>query len=244
MRMRYVSNAGIILETEGKSIGVDCFCKDENGRYYDVAANVKEELLEAVASGRLNTLIFTHEHSDHFSPEYVKEAFEKNRDIKIYGNQAVLTNLSAYGIPKENLIKLCSSQKMEFGDIKVQAIRTAHDGEQYADIEHFTLLINIGRKSIVVTGDANPQKELFEQICQWSQNMDWLLAPFPYVGLSTARKAMKGALDIRHIFVLHQPRKEADVQGWIANTKKVCEQAKDGLPAPVFPEMPGEYYFL
>lgn len=244
MRIRYVSNAGIILEAGENRIGVDCFSRDENGIYCDIAPDIKEDVMELIESKELNTLIFTHEHSDHFCPEYVREAFETNREVRIYGNRTTLMKLMACGIPKENLTELFQFQELAFGDMKVQVIQTVHDGEQYAEVDNFSLLINIGRKSVVVTGDANPSKELFEQISKWSTKVDWLLAPFPYVGLLRVRRMMEAVLDIDHIFVLHQPRKEKDAQRWIENTKKVCEQAKDTLPTPLFPERLGEYYFL
>ena len=55
---------------------------------------------------------------------------------------------------------------------------------------------------------------------------------------------MKQYLNIENTFVLHQPRKEADTQNWVSNTKRVCESAKDGLPAPVFPDKLGEWYCI
>ena len=121
-------------------------------------------------------------------------------------------------------------------------METVHEGEQYADVQNLTLLMEIGGEKFVVTGDAMPCKDLFENIGYWSKQIDWFLAPFPYVGLRSTRKLMKEYLDIQNIFVLHLPRKEADVQGWTTNTKRVCEMAKDGLPQPVFPECLGEQY--
>lgn len=244
MKMRYVSNAGIILEAEEASIGIDCFCRDENGIYCDIAPEVKAELLEEIEKGNIGALIFTHEHSDHFNAEDVKEACARNKKLKVCAGKRVIERLQQEGVASEQLIEVCAMQELTQGDIQVQFIETLHDGDQYAGVQNLTLLINIGRKSIVVTGDAEPRKELFAQIRKWSEHVDLLIAPFPYVGLRTARKAICENLDVKQIFVLHQPKKEADVQNWVANTKKVCEQAKDGLPAPIFPEKPGEWYDL
>ena len=53
---------------------------------------------------------------------------------------------------------------------------------------------------------------------------------------------MRENVEVKNIFVLHQPQPEKDVEQWILNTKKMCELAKDGLPKPVFPEHPGGWY--
>ena len=65
----------------------------------------------------------------------------------------------------------------------------------------------------------------------------------PICRTSFQQKLIDEFLQIDQIFVLHQPRKEADIQNWVANTRQVCERAKDGLPKPIFPEV-GEWYFI
>ena len=89
-----------------------------------------------------------------------------------------------------------------------------------------------------------PCRELFAKIGEWNKGVDWFFAPFPYIGITSTRKLIKEYLDVRQIFVLHQPRKEKDSLNWVANTKRVCEKAKDGLPKPLFPEVFGDWYNL
>ena len=246
MKMRYVSNAGIVFETNEISIGIDCFCKDETGMYKDLEFHVKEDLFSEIEKGKLRVLIFTHEHSDHFYMEDVREACRKNKELKVWAGENVVRILEQAGVCAQQLVRVHPSCEYipdnEEGNVRIQFLNTLHDGEQYADVQNLTLLINIGRKSMVITGDAMPREGLFEEIGRWEKEIDWLIAPFPYVGLRTARKAISENLDVKQIFVLHQPKEEADVQNWVANTKKVCEQARDKLPYPVFPNTIGEWY--
>ena len=189
----------------------------------------------------LDILIFTHEHEDHFCAEYVKEAWEKNPALIIYSTKSVINILREMNMPKDNLYQVTDGEELEMDGLHLAFMQSIHEGEQYANIQNLTLLIKMEDKNFVVTGDAMPCQELFERIAAWSSNIDWFFSPFPYVGLRSTRKLMKESLDIKNIFVLHQPRKEADVQNWIVSTKRVCESAKDGLPAPVFPEGLGEW---
>lgn len=232
---QYVSNAGIVLEVNGKQIGIDCLCKDSTKLYQDTPPQIREEL-------KPDILIITHEHGDHFCAEYVKEVWEKNPSLQIYGGKMVIRALDKEKIPLANLYKVGEGDVLEMHGLELLFVESIHEGEQYSDVQNLTLLINKEDKKLVVTGDAMPCKELFERIGEWSTHIDWLFAPFPYVGLRSTRKLMAEYLDVKNIFVLHQPRKEADVQNWVANTKRVCEGAKDGLPAPIFPEKLGEWY--
>ena len=74
------------------------------------------------------------------------------------------------------------------------------------------------------------------------EEIDWLFAPFPYVGLRTTRKRLTEYLHIRNVFAFHQPRPEMDGQNWIGSTRRVCELAQDSLPKPIFPGTLGEWY--
>ena len=235
IKFQYVSNAGIIFDVEGRRIGIDCLCQDSSKLYQDTPMQIREEL-------KLDMLIFTHEHEDHFCAEYVKEALEKNPTLIIYSTKSVIDILREMNIPEDNLYQVTDGEQIIINGLHITFMQSIHEGEQYANIQNLTLLIKNEDKHLVVTGDAMPCKELFERIAAWSPHIDWLFAPFPYVGLRSTRKLMKEYLDIENIFVLHQPRPEADVQNWVANTKRVCESAKDGLLAPTFPDVLGERY--
>ena len=237
VKFQYVSNAGIIFDVDGRQIGIDCLCKDSSKLYQDTPVKIREELNSDI-------LIFTHEHEDHFCAEYVKEAWEKNPELVIYSTEKTINFLQEMNMPEDNLSQVADREEIKIDSLHITFMQSIHEGDQYADIKNLTILIKIEDKHLVVTGDAMPCKELFEKIAAWSANVDWLFTPFPYVGLRSTRKLMKEHLDIKNIFVLPQPRPEADTQNWVANTKRVCESAKDGLPVPVFPEKLGECYCL
>lgn len=236
MMIRYVSNAGIIFDGETK-IGIDCLCKDKATLYRDTPVEILKEM-------KLDILIFTHGHSDHFCAEYVDTVFEQNPQLQIYGTEEVIEILSKGNIPLQHLHVVQNGDVLEINKGNIQFLQSIHEGVEYTGVQNFTLLINKEDKHFVVTGDAAPTNELFEQISAWSREIDCLFVPFPYVGLNSTRRLLCKHLDIRKIFAYHLPRTEADAQGWIANTKRVCEQAKDGLPMPVFCEQVGKYYQL
>ena len=240
--VRYVSNAGLILVRKGTSIGIDCFSKDQTELYPDTPLKVREELLKEIEEGNLDTLIFTHEHGDHFCHEDVKAAYERNNKLQIYSGRQVVEILCKNGIPRNNLVEIQAFEWREFGSFRVGFLDSLHEGQQYVNVRNLTLLIEAGERRIVVSGDAAPCIELFERIGEWSRRIDCFFAPFPYVGLHSTRKMLAETLDIQKIFVLHQPRKEADIQNWIENTKKLCQQAKDELPVPIFPAKLGDWY--
>jgi L-ascorbate metabolism protein UlaG (beta-lactamase superfamily) len=235
MKIRYVSNAGIILSIEGINIGIDCFCRDSSKLYQDIPLEIRQEM-------KIDVLIFTHEHEDHFCAEFVKEAWEENKELQIVGNTKVIETLADIHIPASNLHEAREKDELHLGKVRIQFLESIHEGEQYFDVQNISLLINKEEKHYVVPGDAMPSREFFDKINAWSGKIDCFFVPFPYVGLHSTRKLLEEYFDIKNIFVLHQPRPEADTQDWVKNTKKVCQNASDGLPKPIFPEKLGERY--
>lgn len=234
---QYVSNAGIVFDVSGKRVGIDCLCKDSSKIYQDTPLQIRENL-------NVDILIFTHEHEDHFCAKYVREAWERNSNLQIYSTKKTIDILRAENMPSTNLHHVGDGDVLHIDALHIQFMQSVHEGEQYADIQNLTLLMRKEDKYLIVTGDAMPCKQLLEGIGRWSNQIDWLFAPFPYVGLRSTRKLLKDCFDVRNIFVLHQPCREADVQNWVANTKRVCESAKDGLPHPIFPNKLGEWYCI
>lgn len=234
---QHVSNAGIILCSGKKRIGIDCFCRDSSKLYQDTPAEVLKKI-------KPDVLIFTHAHEDHFCAEYVKEAWENHPKLQVYGGEKVIQILEKLQVPSQNLNVIQDGDVLEEENLKIEILQSTHEGEQYADVQNLTLLINKEDKHLVITGDAMPCRELFERISEWSSRLDWFFAPFPYVGLRSTRKLLVEYLNIRNIFVLHLPRKEADTQNWEENTKRVCEVARDALPEPIFPKKLGQRYCM
>mgnify|MGYP003434757539 CR=1 FL=1 len=239
--MRYVSNAGIIFTRNEISIGIDCFCKDENNLYPDTPIDIKRELWQQIEDGILGALIFTHEHSDHFYKGDVVEAFRRNQDLQVYSTDAVIKQLMNEGIDPQCLHAVADNEEISFGDMNIKFCYTIHEGEQYADVLNLTLLINTEDEKVVVFGDAKANEALFQRVTEWSMETDKLIVPFPYVGLRSTRKLLQTVL-MKKIYALHLPKREMDLQRWAENTKKVCEQATDELPNPIFLETLGKYY--
>ena len=269
-KARYVSNAGLLFETEGQMLGIDVFSQDGTGLYPDTPPGIREELLEEIQAGRLNTLLFTHGHGDHFHREDVLAAWRRDPGLRVISTEAVVEELSRAGMPGERLqaVKAVPGMSalhghtergnaltglagepvpvfwMSLGVFRVGFLNTLHEGAQYAHVQNLTLLIEAAGQRLVVSGDAAPSRKLFAEIAAWSRKIDWFFLPFPYVGLPSTRRMLEEELKIRHIFVLHQPRPEADTQNWAAHAKEICGRAKDKLPMPLFPQGLGEWYPL
>ena len=252
IRAEYVCNAGILLYFADYVIGVDVFASCENGIYRNTPSRQRETIFRLIRENRLKLLIFTHYHCDHYCRADVLEAMrtaaENDNPLRILTTGQTAEDLIAGGADPARVV-ICSESscydgfgqpsKEEPGGVKITGFYTRHDGHQYENVENLVFLMTYSGQKIIFTGDAAPDAVLFERIGHWSKQIDRMFVPFPFVGLVSARKKMEKELQVKQVAAFHLPRPECDSQGWYANTCKVCAQAKDSLPEPVFLTDPG-----
>lgn len=239
LNVRHTGNAGVLLYIEGKALGIDVLCHDPEGIYRSTSKEEKEGILREIEERRLEVLVFTHEHEDHFWLEAVWEALERNprlliisgrevcRKIRERAKEAVLYEIA----PEEKkMVRILFPQV----DAEFCFFNSPHMGEVYQGIQNLVCLAEIKGRRLFIPGDARPDRELFLRVAAWSDDIDCLAAPFPLVGLPSARKELSSVLKIRQVMALHLPLPQKDPQGWVGNAQRVCRQTRDGLPVPLF----------
>ena len=128
--------------------------------------------------------------------------------------------------------------------MRLTLFNSLHMGEEFADIQNLVCLLEAGGKRLMLPGDAKPTKAMYERAAAWSKKIDWLIAPFPLMGLPSSRRLMARYLEPMHVLAIHLPRPEKDTDGWRKNAEHICETTADGLPMPVFADEPGRRYEL
>ncbi len=247
----FTGNAGIVIYIEGKehaAVGFDVFARDADGVYADTPEAIRQELLREIREKRLRTLVFTHEHADHFCPEDVAEALDMNPELRIISTEETIRRIRALHPETGRLTAVAAAGKkyrvVDLPDMRLTLYNSMHMGERYADVQNLACLMEINGKHVMLPGDAAPEKLLYERAAAWSQDIDWLIGPFPLVGLPSSRRLILQNLKLGHILALHLPRPERDTEGWRENALHICETADDGLPMPLFAEEPGKLYRL
>ena len=239
-----------LRRAESQALGFDVFCRHRKGLYMDTPETEKAFLYSEIEGGRLETLVFTHAHDDHFCLEDVLEALKLNPKLHVISTRAVIRMIrerTTAGILTEIPPEEPGMVRMKLPEdpgMSLMLFNSPHMGEQFADVQNLVCLLEAGGKRILLPGDARPDAELFERTASWSPVIDWLIGPFPLLGLPSTRKRIAAALTVRHALAVHLPRPERDIHGWRASAAKVCERASDGLPMPLFGDVPGQTYLL
>lgn len=245
----HTASAGVVIYIEGKhGVGFDVFARDPEQLYPDTPDSVREELLSEIAAGRVATLVFTHEHADHFQLKDVLEALRRNPGLRIISTEEVARRIREREPEAGRLTVVPASEQkyrvVELPDMRLTLFNSIHMGEQYVDVQNLVCLLEAGGKRMMLPGDARPEKLLYERAAAWSKEIDWLIGPFPLMGLPSSRWLIARYLTLRNVLAIHLPRPDRDTDGWRKNAEHICKTAGDGLPVPVFADEPGKRYEL
>lgn len=245
----HTASAGVVIYIEGKNgVGFDVFARDPGQLYPDTPEPIRRELLSEIEAGRIGTLVFTHEHGDHFCLEDVLEALGENRNLRIISTEKVIRQIREREPEAGHLTMVAASEEkyrmVSLPGMRLVLFNSVHMGEQFADVQNLVCLLEASGKRILIPGDAKPEKLLYEKAAAWSGEIDWLIGPFPLLGLPSSRRLIARSLTLGNVLAIHLPRPEKDREGWRENAGQLCRTAADGLPVPVFGDELGKHYEL
>ncbi len=172
-RATLVANAGLLLEYGGVTLLLDGIFGPEGHPFSTLMPEAREGMLRGEPPfQRIDYLLFTHLHPDHFSPEMTGEFLRRRRVKGLFlpdGSTAAMDRLKKQVEADRTPCVLLSGQtdhasyRIEPG-LTVQAFSTLHLDRKYHGIPHFCYLLTFGEKRALFTADVDYTEETFENL--------------------------------------------------------------------------------
>ena len=231
IQVTLAANAGVLLSYKGRKLLIDGLFHAENVPY----SNLPGAALKAIYDNEppydgIDYLLFTHRHPDHFSRRMVKEYLAKNKVKGVLlppSDQPELTEfqklIHSMGIGCMAIPVSGSSVIKPEPDITVKTIPTRHLDRRFYDVPHASILINLGGKNILFTGDTDYTAETFEDIPHLRAVF---LNPLFFHAYISGR-FFKGGFNTDAVCVYHVPFPEDDVFHVRDSIAKYIEKYQD-----------------
>lgn len=245
-RIRNIATSGVLIEIQGVKLLVDPFSLLENGHYPFTTPEDLHAMLHGLAPfDQVHLLFLSHDHWDHFHADYAAQLLLNQHDICLLAPpivvEQILEKLPAGLAPERILLAdpaLYHSVCLPFRGLQLQAVRTLHMGQEYTHTIHLSLLIQ-GCHTIFLAGDAVASENNFSSVLI-PDELDVLVAPFPYLTIPSYRKAVNHYLQPKQQIVVHMPLYEGEGVQWTDQTLVQAEKLKDkGMLVEVF-QQPGQ----
>ena len=184
IEVTYIANAGFLIESSGKKILIDALFNNGWKTYLTPGATVVSRIINQQSPfTKVNLMLITHNHADHFNDSMVVAYLNSNSE-NILIAPPLVTN-AIYNNPdfkNENQIVELDKNNRQKNDTTINGIRIRsffilHDSRP--QIEHVGFLIDIGAIKVFHSGDSNGSEGVeFEKLRLQKEQVDLALLNF------------------------------------------------------------------
>ena len=247
LKLTYIANMGITVESGKKKVLVDAVHTKADPPFICVPDDILEALtLNKAPYNNIDLMLFTHAHKDHFDPSAVYEVIKRNKLINVVGtSEAILQIKTLPGYMTEldsqlHSINIAKDKTIEYKlkDISFEVTNICHDGSDDR-IDDLVYLFEMNGKTIMHLGDARAEQANFENSTLLDRQVDVLIVPYSFIGLSEGRKVIR-RIKPKMVIVSHLPSDDRDTTGLFDKVKKIYEKKKNSLPPCTILNTPGQ----
>ncbi len=174
MKITWLGQAGLLIETAGKKIIIDPYLSDSVAKVNPANARrvpVDESFLSLIP----DIIICTHNHLDHTDTETLVHYFGKDGNITFLAPGTAWSEVRKYG-GSHNYVCFERHSEWTEGDIRFIAVRAEH-----SDPKAIGVVIESEGKRLYVTGDTLYNKEIFDDVLPLGE-LDAIFLPVNGVG--------------------------------------------------------------
>ena len=211
MNITLTANAGICIELAGKTIWIDALHNSKVRGFSTMNPELQRWVFDLPAP---DILAYTHCHGDHYSRELTRQAMEKWPDAKVI-------------LPRkdfENQILLQQEKhRLELGNVSLEFVRLPHEGEEFADVRHYGLIIENGGKTVLIPGDCELASLALKAAIR-DRSIDVAIFDFPWITLRKGQQFIEEVIRSKHILAYHLPFEEDDINGYRKSAERAAKQ--------------------
>ncbi len=208
------ANAGVAIAFGGSRVWVDALHSENAGGFSTIDSELQRKMCACPAFFNPDAILTTHCHGDHFSREMTLAA------MQIWPRAKVL-------LPEQQIEGqiLVSGDVFEYraGELMVRFLRLPHEGEKYANVTHYGILLSHGGKNVLLSGDCRRCAPELEQAIR-GQNIDVAILDFPWLTLKKGREFIAEYISPRRCIGYHLPFEIDDCNGYRQSAQKAAEE--------------------
>ena len=172
MKITWIGQAGLLIETSGKKIMVDPYLSDSvekiNPKNWRRAA-VDESLFEE----DIDMIVITHDHLDHLDPQTLEKFLEKDKALTVLAPYNAWQQVRKNG-KNHNYVMFNRGTIWTQDGITFTAVKAEH-----SDLTAIGFIIEDDEFKVYVTGDTLYNKDIFPEL---PKNLDAVFLPINGVG--------------------------------------------------------------
>jgi L-ascorbate metabolism protein UlaG (beta-lactamase superfamily) len=212
--IHYVANAGVLVRIGDARFLIDAPIRDGIPPYATSDAATRGQLEAAQPPfDRVDAILVTHWHEDHFSAEAVAAHLTRNPRAVLVSSFEVAQRVRALAPALADRLKGVvplpgTSQAVTVAGVPVRVLRIRHNPARRFPEQHVGFLLGTG-PTVLHTGDADPTAENFA-LLRALPKVDVAFLPFWYVQNADNARFVRESIAPGRIFGMHLPPADAE----------------------------------
>lgn len=210
MKITYINNAGVLVDWGGGRMMIDVIAFFKSRFSDPLPEQIWEGMLDGEGELRhVDYLAATHVHPDHVSAQGVAQYAAKNAVKALFLPAAtagdVRESLGGDG-PEISALTEDSGTRELSGGAVLSWFRVAHIGNNYRFVGNYCFEIAHGGKRVLIIGDAEPDRDVFEACC--TGRYDVVIINPMFFNDPNGRHILIDDLGAQTVIIYHMPAPE------------------------------------
>ena len=228
--LRYIANEGVLIAAGDKQVLIDGLHREYRPAYLFPPPELQTVLENARPPyDKINLLLVSHIHLDHFHPESVGLHLKGNaRTLFASSPQAadeIIKGFTEHAKVKAQIRPVTwepgKSSQIDHEGIRVRFLGLRHGGDRWKHIQNLGHVIEVGGKKFLHIGDADMNAENFSAFTLAQERIDVAFIPYWFLTSEPGRKLVREQFAPKLIIAVHIPPGE---------TESVAAQLKKDIP--------------
>ena len=214
VEITYLANEGFLVEAAGKRVLVDALFRAGIKPYLTLPGDVRDKLEQGQKPyDRIDLVLASHFHADHFDPLVVAEHLKNNRTaLFISTNQAVgkmKSEVATFAAIQDRVRgehpKEGERVRLSHRGINLQVLNVHHGRSR--PIENLGLIWEMGGRKFLHIGDSEATAADFKSYGVLQDRIDVAFIPYWYLLGEDQKKAVRESINPRHLVLMHIPER-------------------------------------
>jgi len=221
----YIANEGYLIEIGDKKILIDA-----------LHTGVSSELMTKMTSAeppfdKVDIILATQSHADHFSPELVAKHMDKNKKAVFISNDEAASHVRAYiydfasAAERIKAVFPMDGEKIKESHmgVNIEAMSLPLSRDSY--ITNLGFLVKVGRKKFLHMGDSAGQLEYLQNYKLSKEKIDVAFVPYWYFTNPDLHSAVKEGIKAKHVVPMLYGLQEGSKERILKTLKSEFPQA-------------------
>lgn len=219
VEITYIANEGVLLSGGGKQVLIDGLHREYERDYAFLPPAERDKIENAKPPfDRIDLILVSHRHLDHFHPESVGLHLQHNPNTQLVSSQQIVDeiekNFKDYQAIKARMTAATPPWKervaMKVAGIEFEILRLRHGTGRHAMIQNLGHIVKLGGKKLLHVGDADTAVENFEKFNLDEEQIDVAFLPLWFLTESQGQTLVRDHIKPKHIIAVHVSPDESE----------------------------------